>query len=74
MADKMKARKTVEPCDAPERIFVMDPDGDTIITLKNPGAPFAINPSAAAAIKPKATYLRSPTNRQRPHSLFPRDI
>lgn len=49
MAGKKKARKMVETCDSPERNFVMDPDGDTIITLKNPGAPFAINPSPAAA-------------------------
>lgn len=49
MADKKKARKMVETCDSPERNFVMDPDGDTIITLKNPGAPFAINLSPAAA-------------------------
>lgn len=49
MAGKKKARTTVELCDPPERNFVIDPDGDTIITLKNPGAPFAINPSAAAA-------------------------
>lgn len=48
MAGKKKARKMVETCDSPERNFVMDPDGDTIITLKNPGAPFAINPSPAA--------------------------
>jgi len=59
----------METWDPSERKLVMDPDGDTIITLNNPRAPFAVSPSPAS-VDPAQGDLTSELDESTPYTFL----